>query len=203
MVENSSDKWQLSRRRLLSGCATAGLLTSTTTSTSASIPTEHQRISMFPTTNSISNTDRHDDIDQQTAGGQSGTPVTVTFSTQTSNGKTVTIDSVTIPEDGFVAVHDTRLKQNKPIKSVIGVSEYLPSGHHETINVELFKVSGATYDRSKLVDDQRLIVMPHEDTDTNRQFEFVASNGTQDPAYTVSGDPVTDSACITVTDNDC
>ena len=71
---------------------------------------------------------------------------TVSFADQDSDGTTVVVDEVFVSEGGFVTIHDTTLATN-PFLSVVGVSEYLPPGTHRNVEVRLFDVPGASYDR--------------------------------------------------------
>lgn len=197
---NDSDEQRVdaSRRKILGFCV-AGVLGSAGVSASSQKVESNDTSSVgTPATDPVRQRERNAAAERRNSLAQTATPATVEFAAQSSDGTTVTIKSVTIPKDGFVAIHDTRLQQGKPIESVIGVSEYLERGHHENVEVTLFDVPGATYDRTTLADDQTLIAMPHEDTDTNRRYEFVESDGTQDPPYEVGDEPVTDSACVTV-----
>ncbi len=123
----------------------------------------------------------------------------VTFGDQTSNGKTLMVDSVTMSDGGFVAIHDASLNDGKVLKSVIGVSDYLDAGTHENVSVTLFNVDGRNFsDGMMLKNDQSLIAMPHLDTNGNENYDFVSSGGKADGPYTKDKKPVVDSAQITV-----
>ncbi|WP_425433303.1 DUF7282 domain-containing protein [Haloarcula rubra] len=119
----------------------------------------------------------------QTANGAS-----VTFANQTSGGDTVTVDSVTLPDGGYVTVHDASLNDGAVLGSVAGTSTYLGPGTHENVTVTL------TDD----VSDGSYVAMAHEETDGDRTYEFVASNGQTDGPYTTDGDIVLDGADVTV-----
>jgi hypothetical protein len=122
----------------------------------------------------------------------------VTFADQTTDGTTVVVDSVTMSEGGFVAIHDSSLNEGAVISSVIGVSDYLEPGTHEDVEVTLFDVPGRDFDRSALEESQTLIAMPHLDTDGDEEYGFVATGGEVDGPYTEDGAPVVDAAQITV-----
>ncbi len=122
----------------------------------------------------------------------------VTFDDQTSGGTSVTVTSATLPDGGFVAIHDSRLSDGKALESVIGVSESLDAGTHENIEVDLFDVDGADFDTKMLETDQTLIAMPHVDSNGNGEYEFVSSGGKTDGPYTKDGNIVVDDAMITV-----
>jgi plastocyanin len=113
----------------------------------------------------------------------------VTFSEQTTDGTTVTVDSVRVDDGGFVTMHDSTLLDGDALGSVVGVSEYLEPGSAEGVSVELDE---------QLAEDQTLIAMPHRDTNGNERYEFVESNGSQDGPYTADGSAVIDDAEVTV-----
>lgn len=123
---------------------------------------------------------------------------TVTFDDQTTGGKTVTVDSTTLPDGGYVAIHDSRLNDGKALESVVGVSTYLEAGTHEDVDVTLFDVKGAKFDVEMLREDQPLVAMPHRETSGNETYEFVSSGGKADGPYTKDGGAVVDSASVTV-----
>jgi len=58
-----------------------------------------------------------DDTDDESG---SDANATVTFDDQMSDGTTVTVESATMSEGGFVAIHDERLLDGKPLESVVG-----------------------------------------------------------------------------------
>ncbi|MFC5368852.1 DUF7282 domain-containing protein [Salinirubrum litoreum] len=122
----------------------------------------------------------------------------VTFADQTSDGTTVVVDSVTMSEGGFVAIHNSSLFDGNVIGSVIGVSDYLAPGTHEDVEVTLYDVPGASFNVDRLPADEELVAMPHLDTDGDEQYGFVATGGEVDGPYTEDGSAVIDTAQITV-----
>ena len=112
----------------------------------------------------------------------------VTFENQTTGGDTVTVDSVTLPDGGYVTIHDASLADGETLGSVAGTSAYLAPGTHENVTVSL----------TDPVDDGSYSAMAHQETDGDRTYEFVASNGTVDGPYTVGENIVLDSADLTV-----
>jgi hypothetical protein len=123
----------------------------------------------------------------------------VTFADQTSDGTTVVVDSVTMSEGGFVAIHNSSLLDGDALGSVVGVSGYLGPGTHEDVRVTLFDVPGATYgDDSLPAGEQTLIAMPHLDSDGDETYDFVAAGGDVDGPYFGADGPVVDPARITV-----
>jgi PGF-CTERM protein len=113
----------------------------------------------------------------------------VTFDAQTTGGHTVTVDSVTLEDGGFVTVHDDSLGDGETLGSVVGSSAYLEEGTHENVTVRL---------ESPVSEDATLTAMPHRDTDGDRVYEFVSGNGEVDGPYTADGGAVVDSANVTV-----
>ncbi|WP_256391804.1 DUF4397 domain-containing protein [Natronoarchaeum rubrum] len=127
----------------------------------------------------------------------------VSFEDQESDGTSVEVASATLPEGGFVTIHDSTLLEGEVTGSVIGVSEYLDSGDQEDIVVDLYEgVPGAEFDDDELTEDETLIAMPHLDTNDNEEYDFVESEGEDDGPYTEDGEPVIDDAEITVEDGD-
>jgi len=117
---------------------------------------------------------------------QQANGASVSFSNQTTGGDTVTVDSVTVPDGGYVTIHDTTLN-NDTLGSVAGTSAYLSPGTHDNVTVSLTDpVSTGTYS-----------AMAHQETDGDRTYEFVASNGETDGPYTTDGSAVLDSATVT------
>jgi PGF-CTERM protein len=114
---------------------------------------------------------------------------TVEFSGGTSGGTTVTVDRVTLSEGGFVTIHDASLGDGEVLRSVRGTSAYLEQGTHENVTVTL---------DSPLREDATLTAMAHRDTNGDRAYEFVSSNGGVDGPYTTDGDIVAAAANVTV-----
>ncbi|WP_423743529.1 twin-arginine translocation signal domain-containing protein (plasmid) [Haladaptatus sp. SPP-AMP-3] len=122
----------------------------------------------------------------------------VTFDDQTTAGTSVSVASATLPKGGFIAIHDDRLLDGKALESVIGVSDALDAGTHETVGVELFDVKGAEFDSKMFEEDATLIAMPHVDSNGNGEYEFVSSGGQKDGPYTTDGEAVVDDAMVSV-----
>ena len=125
----------------------------------------------------------------------------VELGAHTSNGTAVTVDSVFLPQGGYVAIHDRRILQGNAVGSVIGASEYLEPGYHENVTVTLFDVPGATFRRDALRRDQLVWAMAHRETTGDRTFDFVSSSGRNDGAYIRQGNPSADSGTVTVSAN--
>ena len=106
--------------------------------------------------------------------GQADSPTT-TFDDQNSGGRHVVVASVTLTEDGFVAIHDATLLQGEVFASVIGVSQRLDAGTHADVKVYLTReLAGA---------NETVIAMPHKDTNDNGIYDFVSSQGAQDGPF--------------------
>jgi len=127
--------------------------------------------------------------DNATAGNVTNETATVTFENQTADDTTVVVASTTVPEGGFVTIHDASLLEGDAVGSVVGVSEYLDAGVHENVTVELSE--NATVEAN-----ETLIAMPHLDSNGNETYDFVTSNGSEDPPYTANGSAVTDDATV-------
>jgi hypothetical protein len=112
----------------------------------------------------------------------------VTINEQESDGETVVIESVTMDEGGFVAIHDSSV-QDAPLASVLGNSVYLEPGTHENVEVTLAR---------PLEEGQTIIAMPHYDTNDNQVYDFVLSTGQVDGPYTADGGAVVDSAEVSL-----
>jgi PGF-CTERM protein len=114
----------------------------------------------------------------------------VTMNNQTSGGTTVTVRSVTLPDGGFVAIHDASLNEGGAavLSSVRGASTYLESGTHENVSIRLDE---------PLTEDTTLVAMPHMDTDGDRSYEFVSGNAGVDGPYTADDSIVVDTAQVT------
>jgi hypothetical protein len=108
----------------------------------------------------------------------------VTVENQQSDGTSVTVDSVSLSEGGFVAIHE-----GSAGGTVVGVSSYLSSGDHEDVVVALDQ---------PLTANGTVVAMPHRDTDGDQSFTFVESGGSADGPYTDGGAPVTDAAAVTI-----
>lgn len=106
--------------------------------------------------------------------GQGGGPST-TFNDQNTGGRHVVVASVTMPEDGFMAIHDASLLQGKIFESVIGVSQRLAGGTHASVVVYLT--------RNLTGSNETLLAMPHKDTNDNHVYDFVSSEGAQDGPF--------------------
>ena len=113
----------------------------------------------------------------------------VTASDQTTDGETVTIDSVTLHDGGFVTVHDATVTEGAVFESVRGTSDYLAPGTHENVTVEL---------DAPLNETTTIVPMAHMDTNGNEVYDFVTSEGAEDGPYVARGGAVVATAEATL-----
>jgi hypothetical protein len=137
-------------------------------------------------------------------GNEMGAPTaSVVFNNQTTEGTTVVVESVTMSEGGFIAIHNTSLREGNTLGSVVGVSEPLSAGTHENVEATLFDVPGQNFaENMTLEESQTLIAMPHFDTNDNGVYDFITSNATEDGPYTANGSAVVDPVSVTVEDGE-
>ena len=129
----------------------------------------------------LSGNDLGEEIDGQVAAA----PVaSVSISDQESDGETVTVDSASLSDGGFVVIHDGTLLDGEVAGSVVGNSDYLESGSHEDIEISV----------EAQEEDFTAIAMPHLDTNGNEEYDFPDADG----PYTENGSAVTDAANVTV-----
>ena len=137
------------------------------------------------------------------AAGQNQTNATVEVANQTSNGSTGTIERATLPEGGFIAIHESAYIEGRAAadSSIIAASEPLDAGTHRNVTVEISNAPPANFpgmNRSRLNASQTVAAVAYQDTNGNRRFDFVRSVGKTDGAYTSRGGEVSDMAGITV-----
>ena len=115
---------------------------------------------------------------------------TIQFTDQRANGSAVTVESVTLPEGGFVAVHSESYLRpwGDPTQTVLGHSQYLPAGTHQNVSVEL--TNGST------TQGRSLVAVPSRDTNANQNYDYVETDGFRDVSYTVDGETVSDQAAV-------
>jgi hypothetical protein len=135
---------------------------------------------------------------------------TVTFEDNTlGDGQSVAVASTSLPEDGYVAIHDASLlgedgepftDDDQPLSSVIGVSQHLEAGDHSDLDVTLFDVPGADFPAdTSLSGSPTLIAMPHQETSGNQQYNFLTSEGSEDGPYVNdNGNPVVQASTLPV-----
>ena len=115
-----------------------------------------------------------------------------TITDQESDGEAVVVDSVRLDDGGFLTVHDSRLLDGQPLESVRGVTDYLPPGVYEDVEVALDE---------PIAEEQPLIAMPHRDEPADGEYRFVESGGEDDlPYLDTGGAAVVDDATVAVAD---
>ena len=122
----------------------------------------------------------------------------VEFNDQTTSGEVVGVASANLSEGGFVVIHDATLLDGDVFGSVIGASEYLEPGEHDSVSVQLYDVPGLETDQTSLEEDQTLVAMAHFDTNDNETYDFLTTGGEEDGAYVGDSGPVIDDAEVTV-----
>ena len=136
---------------------------------------------------------------QVTPDGVTNPNATVVFTDQTTNGSVARLNTATLSQGGFVAIHDTSLTtNNSTVGSVIGVSQQLSPGPHQDVVVPLYSVDGREFNESRLAGNGSLVAMTHFDSNDNGEFDFVESNGSVDGPYVEGTRVVTDSATLSV-----
>ena len=121
---------------------------------------------------------------------------TITFANQSSNGSTVTIQNATLPEGGFIAIHDSEYLRSSPADlTVLATSEYLSPGQHQNVTINISNAPPGNYpgvNTTSLNTTQTLVGALYSDSNGNRQFDYVLSSGSEDSAIEVDGSPVSD-----------
>ncbi len=113
----------------------------------------------------------------------------ITIENQTRNGNAVFVESVTLPEGGFVVLE-------KPNGSIVGVSLPLASGTHQG-KITFRGVPGADRNLTRLGANTTLVATVHRDSNDNGRFDGLLAPSTDEP-YTVNGTPVSDRAHVTI-----
>jgi hypothetical protein len=117
----------------------------------------------------------------------------VAIEPQTTNGTNVTVASVTLPEGGFVAIHNQSYQssENLSVETVVGASQYLSAGQHQDVEVVLDE---------PIAENQTITARATRDGNSNQSFDYVSSQGFLDTAYSEDGTAVEDTASIEVVD---
>lgn len=108
---------------------------------------------------------------------QDDTAATVSISNHETSGETVTVESVSMDDGGFVSIHDRRRFDGEILPSIIGITEYLEAGSHEDVSVPLFTENATApgpaegQDEDGLTESQPLIAIPHRDDTDSGEFD--------------------------------
>lgn len=105
------------------------------------------------------------------------------FGDQRTVDGTVHVERVSLPEGGYLVIHDETLLEGDAVGSVVGSSGYLPPGTHEEVVVAVHGPG-------------RLTAMLHQDTDGDTTYDFVTSDGVDDGPYLRDGTPVATQANV-------
>jgi membrane-bound metal-dependent hydrolase YbcI (DUF457 family) len=120
---------------------------------------------------------------------QTPTPTaSVRFTNQSTTGSTVTIRSVTLPDGGFLVVHNQNyLRGGDPLATIAGHSTYLSSGTHRNVTISLNR---------SIEQSRTFVVTPSRDSNGNQRYDYVRSDGFQDVPYTSDSGTITDQAIV-------
>lgn len=117
----------------------------------------------------------------------------ITFDDQESSGESIFIKSATLPQQGFVVIYDSTQSGNET-NQIVGASYPLSPGTSENIRIQLDE---------PLNGSKSLTAVIHTDSNGNDQFDYVSSNGQQDPPLTQGDRRIVDIAQVTTqTGND-
>ena len=119
----------------------------------------------------------------------------IALANRTTNGTTVTVESVTLPDGGYVGVHRGPYDASNATSSAIGATGYLDPGSYENVTVTVGAVPGVNATESNRT--VRLSAVAYRDSDGDRRFQYVTSNASEDELYVDDG-PVNASAVVTV-----
>ena len=121
------------------------------------------------------------------------TNASVTVANQTTDGTAVNVSRVTLPDGGYVAVHEGSYNGSNATETLVGATDYLDAGSYANVTVPL-----AGENDSVPVDSGRISVVVYEDTDGDRAFQYVSSGGVEDRPASTNGSTVADTASLTV-----
>lgn len=139
--------------------------------------------------------------------GQEESEASITFNDQQSDGKSVVVESVTLPEPGFIDFHDpSRAGGDHPtLGSGLGGSEYLEPGTHEDLEITLFQgLPCVTFEQNRLQESKEVMAMPHVDSNDTKKFEHWCTMQDEEKEIVDGGfgefpdNIVQDTACIQV-----
>jgi membrane-bound metal-dependent hydrolase YbcI (DUF457 family) len=134
---------------------------------------------------------------------QNTTEASVVFTNQTTNGSTVTVQSVTLAQPGYVALQ-TSAYATGPAPAdvtVIAVSQRLAAGTYRNLTINVSNAppgNAAGLNRSQLNNTQTLAATVYADTNGNRRYDYAHSFGENDTLVTDNGSPVSDAARVRV-----
>lgn len=125
----------------------------------------------------------------------------VTLDMDSTSRTRVVLQSVTLPENGYVVVHGSGYNASSPTAaSIIGRSEYVQNGSYDNVYIELFEVPNQTFNRSRINDTERIYVTLHDETNGNGLFEYVHPASPDRPFRNKSGRPIVETNHIGTVD---
>lgn len=126
----------------------------------------------------------------------------ITFRNQPTDGTGIAIESVRLPEGGYVTIHYDGVVQEDVglADSIIGVSGFLEAGDHRDVEFNMFQIPGIYFETGEIEDDQWLVAVPHRETNGNETYDRILTDGDADGPYTEAGAPVADVAYATIED---
>lgn len=143
--------------------------------------------------------------DQHPGQGQTQNQSTpsINITNQTTNGSVVTVQSVTLSQPGYVALHTSSYADDLvgPSVSVIAVSDRLSAGTHRnvTINISHAPAGNAPgLNQSQLKETQTLVAAVYADSNSNQRYDYVYSFGEVDTLVRTNSDPVQEAARVRV-----
>src|SRR5699024_8280218 len=109
------------------------------------------------------------------------------------NRSRVELDSVALPENGFIVVHNASYSPDSPgSESIIGRTQYVRGGNYSNVYVPLFNITDREFNRSQITGTQRIHVLLYNDSNGNRTFDAEDDH----PYRNASDDPITESMII-------
>jgi PGF-CTERM protein len=162
--------------------------TNDTTAAEECEPVEDEEVNTTPTTNDTNTETTNDSAFPATASGSAQ----VVFADQeaANDGTRVVVESATLPDGGFVVIHNESLMDGDVRSSMIGVSENLDAEQSEDIEISL---------ANRIDETQTLYAVLYRDTDDDGDFEYEGVGATTDQPYLDdSGSAIFDNAEVQV-----
>ena len=107
----------------------------------------------------------------------------------------LTVESATLPDGGFVVIHNASLSMDNVEGSMIGVSEKLDAEQSKDITVDITLPDG-------IEDTQDLVAIAYRDTNDDGKFEYDSKDSSNEFYFDDNGSVVADEAMMTVPNDD-
>ena len=118
---------------------------------------------------------------------------------QTTNGSTVVVDSVPLPDGGFIVIHGRSYLEGVGGPAAIAVSKPLDAGTHRNVTVDLTNsVPGSSETSQRMQQSDIVAAVAYRDTNGNGTLDYYRPESTADTPYGNGTRAVGDSAFITV-----